>query len=133
MESMQVNFFTDRVHKGVSKIYQAQLNIAKYRVYNTPKKDKRESMNPLKGQSGDLMRALEHPQYRITPSGDGVEMVSTIPLYMRFLDMRKYGNFAIYNRQVWGILYRDTLGSIKYEYSEYVATQIKNQLSDALK
>ena len=63
--------------------------------------------------------------YSVIPDGEGVIAHSNLPLYTRFLDMKKHGNYQIYNRQIYGILYHDTLGKIKYEYQDYVRERIK--------
>ena len=72
------------------------------------------------------MAALQNPNYSVVPDGEGVIARSNLPLYTRFLDMKKHGNYQIYNRQIYGILYHDTLGKIKYEYQDYVREGKRN-------
>ena len=74
------------------------------------------------------MAALQNPNYSVIPDGEGVIAHSNLPLYTRFLDMKKHGNYQIYNRQIYGILYHDTLGKIKYEYQDYVRERIKRNV-----
>ena len=50
--------------------------------------------------------------------GGGWSPLPTSPLYIRFLDMKKHGNYGIYNRQVWGILWNNSLQTIKYGYGK---------------
>ena len=66
------------------------------------------------------MAALTNPRYRISPDGAGVRTETTLPTYIRFLDMKRHGNYQIYNRQVWGILYKETLQNVKYEYRDWL-------------
>ena len=47
--------------------------------------------------------------------------------------MQKHGNYQIYNRQIYGILYHDTLGKIKYEYQDYVRERVKEMFASSLK
>jgi len=79
------------------------------------------------------MAALQNPNYSVVPDGEGVIAHSNLPLYTRFLDMKKHGNYQIYNRQIYGILYHDTLGKIKYEYQDYVRERIKEMFASSLK
>ena len=66
------------------------------------------------------MEALMHPQYRISADGPGIKAETTLPTYIRFLDMKRLGNWKIYNRQIWGILYKETLNNTKYEYRDWL-------------
>ncbi|MFK2251054.1 hypothetical protein ACIXNM_03755 [Bacteroides fragilis] len=61
----------------------------------------------------------------------GVVATSNIPLYIRFLDMKKHGNYGIYNRQVWGILWNNSLQTIKYGYGKEVRDRIYAGLQEA--
>jgi hypothetical protein len=54
-----------------------------------------------------------------------------VPLYICFLDMKKHGNYQIYNRQLYGILYRQVLNRIRYGYTDEIARQIRKRLIDA--
>ncbi|MCS3335720.1 hypothetical protein NXU97_19810 [Bacteroides xylanisolvens] len=93
----------------------------------------REPGEIIQGRSGALMAALQNPNYSVIPDGEGVIAHSNLPLYTRFLDMKKHGNYQIYNRQIYGILYHDTLGKIKYEYQDYVRERIKEMFASSLK
>ena len=114
-ENFKTDFFTDRIGRGIQDIFQAQLDIA------------------IQGRSGALMAALQNPNYSVVPDGEGVIARSNLPLYTRFLDMKKHGNYQIYNRQIYGILYHDTLGKIKYEYQDYVRERVKEMFASSLK
>ncbi|EOA52049.1 hypothetical protein HMPREF1214_04873 [Bacteroides sp. HPS0048] len=50
---------------------------------------------------------------------------------MRFMDMKRVGNWQIYNRQVWGILYNNTINAVRYEYGKQVRDQIYARLTNA--
>ena len=123
-ENFKTDFFTDRIGRGIQDIFQAQLDIATKRIYQKGRERKR---------SGALMAALQNPNYSVIPDGEGVIARSNLPLYTRFLDMKKHGNYQIYNRQIYGILYHDTLGKVKYEYQDYVRERVKEMFTSSLK
>lgn len=75
------------------------------------------------------MEALKNPVYRLSASGSGITSVSTVPLSMRFLDMKHLGNWQIYNRQIWGILYSETLLNIKTEWRDWIRQRIAESLN----
>ncbi len=65
-------------------------------------------------------------------AGSGSSLYATIvyPTYIRFLDMKRLGNYRIYNRPIWGILYRQTLRDIRYEFSDWLAKFVSSRLAD---
>ncbi|GAB6867536.1 hypothetical protein [Bacteroides acidifaciens] len=134
-ENFKTDFFTDRIGRGIQDIFQAQLDIATKRIYQKGRERKKVQGTGeiIQGRSGALMAALQNPNYSVVPDGEGVIARSNLPLYTRFLDMKKHGNYQIYNRQIYGILYHDTLGKIKYEYQDYVRERIKEMFSNTLK
>ena len=117
-ENFKTDFFTDRIGRGIQDIFQAQLDIATKRIYQKGRERRKVQGTGeiIQGRSGALMAAH-----------------SNLPLYTRFLDMKKHGNYQIYNRQIYGILYHDTLGKIKYEYQDYVRERIKEMFASSLK
>lgn len=133
-DDFKTDFFTDRIGRGIKDIFQAQLDIATKRIYQKGRSRKKvQGYGTLvQGRSEALMEALKNPKYSIQPDGEGVIAHSNLPLYARFLDMKKHGNYQLYNRQIYGILYRETLGKIKYEYQEYVTQRVKEMLTGAL-
>jgi hypothetical protein len=45
--------------------------------------------------------------------------------------MKRLGNWKIYNRQIWGILYSNALKDIKQRYGEYIGDTVGDALRDA--
>ena len=45
--------------------------------------------------------------------------------------MKHLGNWRVYNRQVWGILYGHTLREIKYEWRQQIADRIREGMEMA--
>ena len=124
-----------RIGRGIQDIFQAQLDIATKRIYQKGRERRKVQGTGeiIQGRSGALMAALQNPNYSVIPDGEGVIAHSNLPLYTRFLDMKKHGNYQIYNRQIYGILYHDTLGKIKYEYQDYVRERVKEMFVSSLK
>ena len=131
IEGWKAEYFREQLEKGVRDIYEAQLLIATQRIYQVGSARRRYQGvgRSVQGRSGELRSSLESPRYRIDPSGGGVELQAQVPEYIRFLDMKKYGNFRIYNRQVWGILYKEILNNIKYEFRDWLKSKVESFLS----
>ena len=134
-EDFKTDFFSDRIGRGIQDIFNAHLEIATKRMYQKGRERRKvQGYGTLvQGRSGVLMEALQNPRYSVIPDGEGVIARSNLPLYTRFLDMKKHGNYQIYNRQIYGILYHDTLGRIKYEYQDYVKERVKEMFADSVK
>lgn len=130
-------FIRENVEKDIRAIFEAQLLIARERIYTrTNYTNKGRSFYKERGFGGTLdrdsfiLKSLESPKYTIEASGNGIIATSNVPLYIRFMDMKKIGNWQIYNRQVWGILYNNTLHAVRYEYGKEVRERIYAQLQD---
>ena len=130
LETLKVQFMHQEVLKGLKQIFDAQRQIAESRIYYHGAERTREqgSGSVVKGRSGRLMDALRNPKFSISPDGGGLRSVSSYPVYIRFLDMKKHGNYKIYNRQIWGILYGETLNNIRYEFRDWLRTNFPEML-----
>lgn len=42
--------------------------------------------------------------------------------------MKRKGNHRIYNRQLWGMIYRETLPELRYGFTESIRQEIEAQL-----
>ena len=137
-------FVRENIERDIRAIFEAQYLIATERVYTSAiyptQVGQRRSLvreqgygRLVRGTTGLLLSALRNPVYSVGFSGRGVVATSNVPLYIRFLDMKKHGNYQIYNRQIYGILYHDTLGKIKYEYQDYVRERVKEMFVGSLK
>lgn len=131
-------FIRERVEKDIRAIFEAQLLIARERIYTRTRYSKEgrsfyqeQGTGATLNRDSLLLKALETPQYKIEASGNGIISTSNIPMYMRFMDMKRVGNWQIYNRQVWGILYNNTINAIRYEYGKQVRDQIYARLANA--
>lgn len=122
LSEFKSKYFREQLEKGIRDIFDAQRAIATERIYQRghDRIRERRSGSVIKGRSGALMEALTNPRYLLTPDGEGVRAETTLPTYIRFLDMKRHGNYQIYNRQIWGILYNETLQNTKYEFSDWL-------------
>ena len=59
---------------------------------------------------------------------DPIRIQVDYPIYIRFLDMKRKGNHRIYNRQLWGMIYRETLPELRYGFTESIRQEIEAQL-----
>ncbi len=129
-------FITGALNEGFRQINEAQRKIATENIYVKGKKkviEKREGKTIQQSGYESLVKSLISPPYDLKVSGTTAFMTNRILKQMRFLDMKKYGNWRIYNAQVWGILYNETLPEIKYGFGDEVYKEISKQLETALK
>jgi hypothetical protein len=127
-------FIVDVLKRDLSNIYRAQLGIAKQNIYIEGKelKKKKRPGETLKVRTGRLLASLENPDFVIQATGQEFIVSAKIMKYMRFLDMKRLGNWKIYNRQVWGILHNNSYRDIKYRYGEEIADYVREALEQAL-
>ena len=121
-EGLKIQYFKQQLEKGIRDILEAQRLIARSRMFHKGLDRIREQRRKgtFQKRSGALMTALTNPRYLVSTDSGGVRTETTVPTYIRFLDMKRNGNWQIYNRQVWGILYSETLQNIKYEYHDWI-------------
>lgn len=112
----KAEYLRQQVEQGLRRIFEAQAGAA---------------ATVLGRRTGTLRDALENPKYMIVKSGEGIVASASYPLYIRFLDMRGHGNRRIYNRLIWGILYRETLQDIRYEYHDWLKKHMHDVLTRA--
>ncbi len=120
------SYFTEYVNKGFRRIFEEQRRIAALEIYG--RQAFRTDGSP-RSRSGVLQRALSSPSFSISGTGSGITATAHYPTYLRFLDMKRLGNYRIYNRPIWGILYKETFVNIRYEFSEW----LRNNFSDAIR
>lgn len=123
-------FIVEILNRDVKNIYRAQMLIAQHNVRLTGKnlKETKRSGKKLSERSGRLYESLSSPSYKIVGVNGNFDVDASLPLHTRFLDMKDHGNWMIYNRQVWGILYNNSQRDIKYGYGK----QIHDNVGDAL-
>lgn len=132
-------FIRENVERDVRAIFEAQRLIAMERIYTRTSysRGRRRLFQEqgygqlVRGRTGELLNSLQNPKYSISLSGAGIVAESNIPLYIRFLDMKELGNYAIYNRQVWGILYNNTLMNVRNGFDKETRDRVYAELQAA--
>ena len=115
-------YIREKLEKGIREIIEAQRSVAAEKIYRG---------DGDRGRSGALMEALSSPRYMLTDDGPGVRAEITYPLQIRFLDIKRLGNWKIYNRIVWGTLYRKTFMEIRFEFSDWLREYVRGSLTEA--
>lgn len=123
-------YFEEYVRRGFRSILNEQRAIAASKIYG---KQAYDSNGSPRSRSGRLQQALESPVLDITARGAGISATVNYPTYIRFLDMKRIGNYRIYNRPIWGILYRETLRDIRYEFRQWLEENFSAEISEIYK
>ncbi|MBE6305707.1 MAG: hypothetical protein E7082_07335 [Bacteroidales bacterium] len=123
-DTLKSLYIQEHLERGFQKIFQKQLEIANELIYHNSSKKSRHS--------GTLREALENPTYFIKATNHGFNVEARWPIYIRFLDMKKHGNYRIYNRQVWGILYKETFKNMRFEFSDWLHDFTQKTLKHAV-
>lgn len=121
-------YFTEYVNRGFRRIFEEQRRIAADKIYG--KQAYRTDGTP-RSRSGRLQQALASPTFSITGSGSGISAKAQYPTYLRFLDMKRLGNYRIYNRPVWGILYKETFNDIRFEFSAWLRKNLADSIRES--
>lgn len=125
---LQVQGFLQNVlDYGLRKIYDRQLEIASQRTAERRANARRNYVTAGEQIIGHLRQRLSQLQVQ----GSTAEVISQIPLVMRFVDMKRYGNWEIYNKQVWGMLYRDVFSDLSQKYRSWIIFQMRLKLGAA--
>lgn len=121
-------YFAEHLRKGFRNIFDEQRAIAACKIYDHEAKT---LTGYRRSRSHILEQALQNPSYVIQPSGSGVAASVNYPSYIRFLDMKRLGNYRIYNRPIWGILYKQTFQDIRYEFSSWLLKNFGEEIRQA--
>lgn len=115
--------------RDLRNIFKAQYLVASKRKYLQGKDLKIKTRRKKINRDTEVIEtALKNPNFVIQSQGEKFITESSVPVEIRFLDMRRLGNLRIYNRQIWGILYNNTYPDIRFGYGE----EIKDRVGDAL-
>lgn len=121
-------YFTEYVNRGFRRIFEEQRRITAAKIYG--KQAYRTDGTP-RSRSGLLQQALASPTFSITGSGSSISAKAQYPTYLRFLDMKRLGNYRIYNRPVWGILYKETFNDIRFEFSAWLRKNLADSIRES--
>lgn len=123
-------YFTEYIRRGFRKIFEEQRRIAANKIYG---KQAYRTDGTRRSRSGVLQMALESPTLILDGSGSSLSASVKYPTYLRFLDMKRLGNYRIYNRPIWGILYKQTFRDIRFEYQSWLKQFSTNEISNSYK
>jgi len=110
-------YFTEYIRRGFRNIFEEQRRIAANKIYG---KQAYRTDGSKRSRSGRLQKALESPTLILDGSVSSLSAAVKYPTYIRFLDMKRLGNYRIYNRPIWGILYKQTFRDIRYEFHDWL-------------
>ncbi|MDE6277259.1 MAG: hypothetical protein K2M06_04040 [Muribaculaceae bacterium] len=120
-------YFAETVRKNFRKLFAEQQKISGNRIYRYPAKtlDGRP-----RSRSHVLEKSLRNPDYTIRHVEFGLSARVNYPIYIRFLDMRKYGNHRIYNRPVWGIMFSQTIKDLRWAFSDWLREKFRDEIRE---
>lgn len=128
---IRTRFIHDVLVKDVGLIYSTQEEIV-----NTY----------LQQRSGQLSSYMSRPSFSESDSDSGVKLTMRVLAYLRFLDINSAGHgkrkdrvakymrtkLALYNRTVWGVLYRETFPRMRYGLSQDIRKAMLEEFQTAL-
>ena len=121
------------LERDARNIYRAQHLIVSQRIYLSGKNLKASRRKKgIQKRTGNLEDSLANPDFHMQAEGEKFILAADYPLYIRFLDMKRLGNWKIYNRQIWGILYLNALKDIKQRYGEHIGDSVGDALRAAV-
>ena len=126
-------FVVDTLNRDVQNIFKAQQLIVEKNTRLQGKDLKKvQGRGRIGSRSGRLLASVQNPKHNIVGINGSFQLEAYVPLHMRFLDMKRIGNWKIYNRQIFGILYRNSMRSIRFGYGRDMHDILSNELDKAL-
>ncbi len=124
IEGLKIQYLKDQIERGIQSVFEKQRMIASADISIS---ERRRGAS----RGADLMASINNPDYLISSDGSGVRAHITYPIQIRFLDMKHLGNKRIYNRPIWGTLYRETLADIRYEFRDWLQKRFKDSIAES--
>jgi hypothetical protein len=127
------DFIVKTLRRDMTNIYDTMTLIARQNIYHSGRNltvTRREG--PTIGRrTGSLLDSLESRDFELAFDDDRFLVTARFVKYLRFFDMKHLGNWKIYNRQVWGILYNNAIPDIKYNLGSEVTDAVGDSLRQA--
>ena len=124
---IEVRYFEEKLREGIADIIARQKSAAAWREGRTA----RASGKP--GSPGErLSELIAAAPFSVSASATGVTASISYPIEMRFADMKHLANWRIYNKIVWGRLFRDVFQEMRYGFREWLEEQNRKGLLDAI-
>lgn len=125
-------FIRKVLERDARNIYRAQQLVVSQRIYLAGKDLKASRRQKgLNRQSGVLENSLANPDYYLRSEGETFNIAANYPIYIRFLDMKSKGNWKLYNRIIWGVLYNNALKDIRFGYGKEIRDWVGTKLREA--
>lgn len=125
-------FIRKVLERDARNIYRAQELVVSQRIYLAGKDLKASRRKKgLQRQSGTLENALANPDFYMRSEGETFNIAANYPIYTRFLDMKSKGNWKLYNRIIWGVLYNNALKDIRFGYGKEIFDWVGTKLREA--
>ena len=121
-------FVADTMTEGIDTIFARQHQVAEM----------------LGSRSGRLRQWARDRHYTIRATETSSSISVPLMPYVRFLDMQyrtrrdrigkhKRQQLALYNRTVWGILYRQVFPQLRYGFTDEIRQQLREELEETFK
>ena len=104
----------EEITKGVRRVFEEQLKAAESNLYAVAPQGRNR-------RTGHLRTVLQQGVASVSALADGAVAVAEVPSYMRVLDTKSHGNYKIYNRPLYGVLYGEAMRRLKIRMYEYLA------------
>ncbi|MBQ0056161.1 MAG: hypothetical protein KBT20_00765 [Bacteroidales bacterium] len=126
-----VQRFMDSVLEyGIKKIFDKQLEIAAQRRMSASQRQRSQAR--ARGEASRIETELRKRVTQIsTTATGGAELWAQVPLVMRFCDMKRNGDWKIYNQPIWGILYHEVFSDLSNKYRSWITFQMRLSLGRA--
>ena len=105
------------------------------RIYATQEAVIREALIP---RTGNLLDCISRRPIDVQGSGLKPTYYMTVLRYMRLLeiqyrnqDMKTRRKLALYNRVIWGVLYHETLSTLRYGLTYEIKQSIREDLNES--
>lgn len=122
IRQLKLRYFSEQVSKGIREVFARQLEATVESVYSDAATQERERRTGRlhRGRSGALLEALRNPAYSVGEKSGSLRAEASLPVYSRFLDMKRGRGRGIYNKPLFGTLYRDVRNNIRYEFRQWM-------------
>lgn len=128
----EAEFIRVIIDRDTRNIFKAQFLIASRRTYLSGKelsiKKRKKGINH---NAEEIENALSNPNYFMRSQGEEFLLAASVPIDIRFYDMKRKQNLQIYNRVIWGILYNNAYPDIRFGYGKEVQDRVGDALHQA--
>lgn len=118
-DDLKARYFEEHIREKIGKALDEQRKIYNSRI---------NSVGGDKSRGSLIRERLEGMSLDLHKEGEGVVARLLYPIEIRFFDMKRILDWKIYNRKLWGIMYKDLLGDIRHEFEDWIRANYPEQL-----